>query len=153
NAVAVPIAVATLLVWRGGPGGKIRWWLAILVPLGCTIVVGLLFNARPDANPILMELPSLRRVWLGLFIGTQIVAMRILPVLALAAGARWKAGIVLACVMLAIALTIGISDEAWFPYLGNTLPDSYRLVGLEEPMLIGHRSQQGLTVIASCAAG
>src|SRR5436190_17795160 len=69
NGVAVPLAVVILLVQRGRPGGKIRWWLAVLAPLGCTIGAAVLFNARPDANPISINLPTPRFVWLGLFIG------------------------------------------------------------------------------------
>jgi hypothetical protein len=140
-------------VRRDSPVSKIRWWLAVLVPLGITLATAVLFNARPDANPISINLPSPRFIWLGLFIGAQIVAVSILPVLVFAPGPRGKSGLVLASVMLAIALVVGVSDDAWFPYLGPALPDAYKLVGLQEPMLIGYRSQQGLTIIASCAAG
>jgi 4-amino-4-deoxy-L-arabinose transferase-like glycosyltransferase len=174
--LAVPVAAALMVLSRRGRR-DIASLLAVVAPLACGLWTLWWFNQRHDTNPMALNTVTdvarlLPLTGLDLFLGALVLGICSIPLLVLApAKSSWPALFFLAIVLTggAIALTLrtgqwsdlagaqaiahALKTGLYFPYMGNTLPDGFYVIGRDpEPMLIRRPVQFVLTAMA-CVAG
>jgi hypothetical protein len=150
NAMAVPLAVALLAVSRPPRRWRLAWCLAIAAPVAACLIASWVLSRRPDAIPLSPQFPTIRFALLTIFISTQFLGLSVLP-LAVAVPVRsWRRVFAAGALLAATAAYLFIyHDHACFPYLGPLLPDGWKVVGANGPLLIGPRLGIALTA-AGC---